>query len=129
MVGLWGPIRFRVSDSQVLTFQNLKRNVSGNWNEYERIGMKPLPQFTGPALQEITMDIVLDASLGVRPKTLIKKIERMTETGQVYPLVLGKRVFGSSRWRCVKSSEAYEILLHKGEIYRAKVSLTMKEYL
>lgn len=129
MIGMWGPIRFRVSDSKVLTFNNFKRTISATWNSSERIGLKPLPNFGGPELQELSLDIVLDASLGVKPAKLIKQIENLVESGQVYPLILGRKLIGKHRWACIKSSESLDIVLRKGEIYRANITLNFKEYL
>ena len=129
MVGMWGQLRFRVSDSYVLTFSGMKRTVSASWNENERVGLKSLPQFGGPALQELSMDIALDAGLGVKPYRLLKLIETQVESGSAYPIVLGKRLIGQNKWVCVKSSEAIEIVLKRGEIYRATVTLNFKEYI
>lgn len=129
MVGMWGQLRFRVSDSYVLTFSGLKRTVTANWNDCERTGMKPLPHFAGATLQELNMEITLDAGLGVKPAKLLKLIETQVEGGFAYPLVLGKRLIGNNKWVCVKSTEAIETVLKRGEIYRATVTLNFKEYL
>lgn len=129
MVGMWGQLRFRVSDSYVLTFANMKRTVAASWNESERIGLKAIPSFGGAVLQELSMEITLDAGLGVKPSRLLKLIETQVEKGYAYPIVLGKRLTGQNKWVCVKSSEAIEVVLKRGEIYRATVTLNFKEYL
>ena len=105
MVGLLGNIRFRVSEGHVLTFQKLKKEISSNWNTADRIGLKPLVEYGGPQLQKVSLEIVLDASLGVRPSRQLKQLERMTEAPQ-----------------------AYDVVLRGGEIYRATVSLSLQEY-
>lgn len=129
MVGMWGQLRFRVSDSYVLTFTGMKRTITATWNECDRIGLKSLSHFGGAALQELSLEITLDAGLGVKPTRLLKFIESQVESGLAYPLVLGKRLIGNNKWVCVKSSEAIEIVLKRGEIYRAVVTLNFKEYL
>jgi hypothetical protein len=129
MIGILGSLRFRVNDSRVFTFHNLKREVSASWSTMERIGQKPLSEFNGPDLQTISFDITLDASLGVKPRYLLGVLERMVETGEVNTLVIGKKMVGKNKWVITKSSEAWEVVLRGGELYRASVSLTLQEYL
>ncbi len=129
-VGSFGnQLIFRVSDETVMTFKNMKREISGNWGRMDRIGQKPLPYFQGPSLQSITMEIILDASLGIRPRRMLQRIENMVENGQAEVLVVGRQRVGKNRWVILKSSEAWDIVLQKGELYRATVSLTFQEYM
>lgn len=128
MVGLFGTIRFRVSDSRVLTFRNLKREIGADWNSMDRIGNKPLVEFGGPKLQTISFEIILDASLGVPPKTMLKRLERMTEGGEAYDLVIGNERVGNFQWVITKCSQVWNVVLRRGEIYRATVSVSLQEY-
>ena len=106
MVGILGNIRFRVSSHRVLTFQNMKREISTTWNMLDRISQKPLVEYGGADLQKISLEITLDASLGVRPKGMLR----------THP------------WVITKCSQAYDIVLRGGEIYKATVSLSLMEY-
>lgn len=128
MVGILGGLRFRVSDNRVLTFQNFKMEVSASWNTVERIGMKPLTEYGGPNLRAASFDVVLDASLGVKPKKLLTTIERMVESGEVNDLIVGKKRIGKNKWAVTKCSESWDVILRGGELYRAKVSLSLQEY-
>ncbi len=128
-VGAFGnELVFRVSDKSVMTFKSMSRTVSGKWSSMDRIGQKPLPYFQGPDLQSINMEIVLDAALGVRPRSMLQKIEKMIESGQAETLIIGRRRVGGGRWVITKSSEAWDIVLQKGELFRATVRLTLQEY-
>lgn len=129
MIGLLGSLRFRVNDNKVFTFNNMKREVSASWNTMERIGQKPISEFSGPNLQTISLDITLDASLGVRPRQLLEILERMTETGQANELVIGRKMVGKNKWVITKCSQAWDVILRGGELYRANVSLSLQEYL
>ena len=128
MVGLLGDIRFRVSDNRVLTFRNLKQEISSQWNEMDRIGSKPLVEYGGANLRKASLEIILDASLGIRPRKLLTTLEGMAESAKAYDLVLGKRRVGNRKWVITKCSEAYDIILRGGEIYKATVSLSLQEY-
>lgn len=129
MIGLLGSLRFRVNDNKVFTFNNMKREVSASWNTMERIGQKPISEFSGPNLQTISLDITLDASLGVRPRQLLEVLERMTESGQASELVIGRKMVGKNKWVITKCSQAWDVILRGGELYRANVSLSLQEYL
>lgn len=129
MIGLLGDIRFRVSDSRTLTIKKLKREISTEWNTMDRIATKPMVEYGGPKLQTATMEIVLDASLGVKPKSLLRTLDRMAEGSEAYELVLGKRMVGKNKWVITKCSEVYDVILRGGEIFKATVTLTLQEYI
>lgn len=128
MIGLLGGIRFRVSDSRTLTIKKLKREIATEWNAMDRIALKPMVEYGGPKLQTVSLEIVLDAGLGVRPKTLLRSLDRMAEGSEAYELVLGKRMIGKNKWVITKCSEVYDVILRGGEIYKATVTLTLQEY-
>jgi hypothetical protein len=129
MIGSLGTLIFMVSSSQFLTFHNFKREVSATWNTVERIGAKPLPQFGGAKLQSLSLVITLDAQLGVKPREMIEKIEKMIEAGEANPLIIGKNIVGSHEWIITKSSESWDYLLNKGELIKATVTINLQEYL
>lgn len=128
MIGLLGTIRFRVSERQVLTIKNVKREISATWNRIDRINQKPLLEYGAPNLQTVSLEITLDASLGVSPNYMLKKLETMAEAAQAYDLVLGLERIGAHPWVVIKCSQAYDVILRGGEIYKATVSLSLQEY-
>ena len=127
-IGTFGKLRFKISDREALIFQNMKRELSGKWNQMERIGQKPLVSFGGPELQKITFTVFLDAGLGVSPRDLLVEMEELAERGTAEFLIIGQRQVGSGRWVLVKSSEAWDKILNKGELLRATAELTLQEY-
>ncbi len=129
MIGSLGTLIFTVSSSQFLTFNNFKREVSATWNTVERIGTKPLPQFGGAKLQSLSLVIILDAQLGVKPREMMEKIEKMIEAGEANPLIIGKNIIGLHEWIITKSSESWDYILNKGELIKATVTINLQEYL
>ena len=127
-IGTFGTIRFKVSDQQLLTFQNFKREIAGSWSNMERIGKKPLTVFSGPELQTISFRVFLDAGLGIPPREMLEKIEDMVELGTAHYLIIGNQQVGNQRWVITKSSEIWDKILVKGELFRATVDLTLQEY-
>ena len=129
-IGSWGPgLVFSVSDEKVLTFNDMSRTVASEWATHSRIGLKDQVEYLRPALQKLTFTMELNALLGVRPRAMLDKLGEYTEMGRVYPLVIGSRRIGKNKWRITNLSEAWETVLNRGELVRAKVTVTMEEYL
>ncbi len=129
-IGNWGfDVVFSVSDQRVFTPQNLSRSIGSEWANHSRIGLKDQVEYLRPSLQKITFDMTLDAMNGVRPRATLEMLEDHCERGLVYPLIIGGRRIGKNKWRLTAVSEAWEIVMNGGELVRAKVSVTMEEYL
>ena len=129
MIGTLGPnIIFAVNDQYALTFSGMTREVSGRWATHETPGTKPRAEFLGPGLQTTSLPITLSAGLGVRPRRVLETIERMVEEGTAEYLILGFRPVGKNRFRLTGSSETWDLIYNRGELVRAKLTLTLEEY-
>lgn len=129
-VGSWGnTLVFSTSDSRILTFNNFSRTVSATWVNHSRIGKKDRTEFVCPDLQEVTFTMIFDATLGVRPRAMMDSLDAAIESGVVNPMVIGGKRVGSYRWKIKKASEAWDVFLQQGQLVRAKVNVTMEEYL
>jgi phage protein U len=129
-IGSWGTeLVFSVSDGDVLTFQNFKQTLSGTWAAHSRRGKKDQSEFIRPGLRNVTMDIQLLASLGVKPRAMIDKLEAAVTKGQVNRLVIGGRALGKNQFKITNVSEAWNYVLNGGELIAATVSVTFEEYL
>ena len=129
MIGTLGPaLIFTVSDDYVLTFDGMTRDVSSRWATHETPGVKPRAEFLGPGLQTVSLPITLSSGLGVRPRLMLDLVEQMVETGDAEYLILGFRPVGKNRFRVTGSSETWDLLYNRGELARAKLTLTLEEY-
>lgn len=130
MVGSWGnKLFFSVSDSKILTFDNFKRKISGEWATHSRAKDKDTSEFIRPGLQSVSFDMLFDATLGVRPRAMLDTLQRAVETGEYNLLVIGNRRVGDYWWKITDTSEAWENIFNRGELVTAKVTVTMEEYL
>lgn len=125
-IGNWGNyIKFQTSDDKVLTFDSFKRKVSARTAKHNVINARPKLEYLGPDLQSITFRIELNAMLGVRPRKVEEKL--IKRVGYVAPLVIGgKKV--CSRAMLTGLSDAYNIVLRKGEVLSMSIDVTMTEY-
>jgi len=116
-IGHFGKkIVFRVSDDQILTFQNMTYNLEARWGEVDRVGRYPRAQFLGPASATITMDIILDATLGIKLWPVHRAIRRALLDGEVNDLIIGTKRLGSSKWFIKSVSESWDVVWNRGEL-------------
>ena len=128
-IGNWGTdVVFSVSDLRVLTTKDVNQNVGSEWATHSRIGAKDQVEYLRPKLRKLTFTIELDASFGVRPRAVLEMLERHSELGHVFPFVIGGKRLGRYKWRMTDVGEAWETIYSRGELYRAKVNVTMEEY-
>lgn len=128
-IGSFGGIVFSVSRKKVNSFSNFKRTLNAEWKEHTRYGQKPLSQFVSLNLENITIDIHLDASLGMKPRQTIEKWEKLLGTGYHDIFVIGGEQIGKYEWKIESISEAWNTILNKGELLEADLSITLSEYL
>ena len=129
MVGtLGGKIVFEVNDSVVQTFRDMNREVTGRWAIHEVPGTKPKAEYLGPGLQSISLSVYLSATLGVNPRRVLERIERMVENGEAEWFILGSKPVGRRPFRLIASSEAWDTIYSGGELAKATVNITLEEY-
>lgn len=128
-IGNWGSvIKFEVSTRKMLTFQNMKRTVSGRWESHSILNKKPKGEFKGPDASGVTLDILLSAGHGVSPRTMINNIEAAVESGRAEYLYIGGKKVGSGKLVIESVSETWDEVWNNGELVKATVSLTFSEY-
>lgn len=94
VLGLLGVCPFYCSDSNVLTVDNFQKKMSARHAEHAVIGRKPVLEYVGQSLDEITFNIRLDAGLGTPPAVGLALLERMIQSGAGQILLLGSEYFG-----------------------------------
>jgi len=128
-VGSWGKdIVFSVDDKKLFTPSTFERSGSARWANHEIIGSKPKSEFLGPGTDQIQMDITLDINLGIKPIKIIKKLKKAKDTGKVNTLMIGTNKIGNYKWLIESMSDKWETVYSKGQLAKAKVSLSLKEY-
>lgn len=129
-IGSWGTVVvFSTSESKILTFDSFTRTVSSTWATHSRIGKKDQTEFLRPGLQKVTFTMELNALYGVRPRTILDTLAKAVEAGTVNTLVIGGKKVGANKWKITDTSEAWDIILNEGSLVKAKVNVTMEEYL
>ena len=121
-------ITFETSDKRILSPRNFKKEVSSRWASHARINKKPKRQFLGPDTVKISFVIVLDARHGVKPRKILKAIEKDVRKGTPRSIVIGGKKVISNKITINSVSETWDEVWNKGELIRATAELTIEEY-
>lgn len=129
MVGNFGSkIIFATSDRKILTFSGMTQKISGKYAKHSVIGQKDRPEFSGPGNRSVSFKIMLDVTLGIRPREIMERIEEAVENGEAEYLVIGGRPVSRNKFYISSVSEAFDVVMSHGEIARATVNVSMEEY-
>lgn len=125
----WGKtITFEVSSKKTLTFGKLKRTVSARWKVHNLIGQKPKGEFAGADASGITLEAVLAAERGVKPRKVLEELEEACENGLVDYLYVGGKKIGINKMYLESIEESWDEIWNEGELVKATVALTFAEY-
>lgn len=129
MVGTLGEIEFTVSEEQIRTFRDLSFTHSATYAEHKIIGRKGLLEFTGLNASTCTMKIYLDAAFGVNPYKELRTLYEAMNKHEAIAFTLGGQVMGGGLWVIESLNETHSIIGSGGELIRAEVSISLKEYI
>lgn len=129
MIGYYGSIVFETSDEKILTFAGLTHEVSASYGYHETIGTKPKSEFQNPNLETISFTVNLNGSFGVKPREEIEKWVNIVRDGEAYALVVGGKALGEDLWVCKSISTAWGTVFQAGELFSAKIDVSLEEYI
>jgi len=126
MVGVFGDIVFTVSSFRVLTFRDLKQDVSARYASHEVIGTKPKKEYLGPGLKGMSLTIELHSYLGTDPEGTAKYLETISENGMVCRFILGG--VNKGKYTVNSVSQSYNLIKNDGDVISLSIDLTLEEY-
>jgi hypothetical protein len=127
-IGSLGKVVFEASEKKVRTFFDLKRSASARIGTHDLIGKKPILEFVAPGLEQISMNVRLDVSLGLNPANELKTLREMRDKGEIVKFILNGEPVTENYWLIEQISEDHRQIDNKGRLLVADVSITMKEY-
>lgn len=127
-IGSYGDIVFEVSKKKTQTFNEFEREGSTRWNDHEIINLKPISEFNGPNLDEISITITLKAELGINPVKQIEKLRAMKDKGKAAPFIIGGKTISKNNWVIDRMTESHKVIDNKGNTLTAEVTLSLREY-
>lgn len=128
IIGTLGDIIFTVNNRKWHTFDELTRTTQARW-EKNNIHLKnSKAHFVGSELDTVTLDILLDVDFGMNPRTQVAKLQNYCTKGKVMTLIIGDKAEGRGKWYIDNVSEVMEQVDNRGNVLRARVKLTLGEY-
>ena len=121
-------ITFEVSSKKILTPSDLELKASGSWSYHDIISKKPRSEFNGAGLRSMSFSIVLSAEHGTKPRDTMNSIIKAVESGTVMDFALGGKAIGN-KWIIKEASNAFDIVLNKGEVAKLTTKITLEEYI
>lgn len=129
MIGYLGEVVFEVSQHQVKTFGDLRRQASVRLASHDLIGRKPLLEFTGPALESLSFSMTLSSFLGVDPVEEVKVLREIRDQGLAVSFVLDGTPQGEGLWLLEGLEETWRYIDNNGVPRVIECSLSLKEYI
>ena len=128
-LGSFGSLTFTVSDKTIRTFSDMSWDFSASYATHDRHMKADLLEYLGPDVEGLSFSMAFSVFTGVNPYNEIKKLRQMVRNGNAERLVIGGRVYGSYKWVMQKCSVELTQYDNKGNLWAAKVKVTLKEYL
>ena len=128
MIGVFGPLKFQVSNNKILTFDDMNISRSMKTAQHDVPWYKGRLEVTGEELDEVTMNIILNASLGVRPRRQAEIIRQLMHQKVAHYLVIGGLSVMDRRCIIIKMGENWKYILNGGEVPDIMIPVTFKEY-
>ena len=129
MIGSFGDVVFEVSAEKVRTFRDFQIQRSAKFAEHSIHGRKGLLEFTGLSASSASLNIRLDASLGINPKEELEALREILTKHEALPFILDGEPQGDGLWVLESIGENYEIINNKGAFIAVEVALKLKEYI
>ena len=129
MIGSFGEVVFEVSAERVRTFRDFQIQHSAKYTEHAIHGRKGLLEFTGLGASTASLNIRLDAGLGINPKKELNTLHEILTKHEALPFILDGEPQGNGLWVLESIGENYEIIDNHGTAIAVEVSIKLKEYI
>jgi len=121
-------ILFEVSPETVKTIKDFVRRNRVRFAKNDVLLRKPVSQYVGPDLDDISFKIMLKAQYGVNPRAEMTKLITIQRAGEVVSIIMGNWVQGVARWRIVNLGMPWERIDNKGNCISSTVDISFEEY-
>lgn len=127
-IGYLADIVFYTAFDYVITPSEYTRSGSARWEAHDLMHTKPVLQFVGPGLDELSFKILISKTLGQDPAVVVKKLRAYRDNGAVVPFILGGKPV-SQNYFCIGSVDETDQVFDKyARPMSITVGLSLKEY-
>jgi Phage P2 GpU len=131
MEGIFGAIIFGRTRGRIHTFYEIERKYTGRFGTHMVHLRKPLLEWAGNDLLEITMRLSLNSSWCGNPNAILAEWHFFHENAIAAPLIIGGKPMGPglSLFVITDMNEGHRHWLPGGQLISVEVSVTFKEYI
>jgi phage protein U len=131
VAGVYGAITFGRARGRIHTFEEISRRYSGRFSAHMVHLRKPLLEWAGNDLLEISMTVKLNASWCGDPLPILAEWHFFHENALAAPLVIGGKPMGPglSMFVITELQETHRHWLARGQLIAATLDVTFKEYI
>lgn len=127
-IGTLGNIVFETSTEKIRTFDNFKKKNSARFATHDVMNRKPVLEYLGPGLDNISFSMRFDVMLGVNPADEMKALREIRDKGEAVELVIGGQPVSENLWVVIDISEDWSKIDNRGNIIIANVEVSLQEY-
>jgi phage protein U len=129
--GIYGPIIFGRTQGRIMTFEDIDKKYSGRFTSHLVHLRKPLLEWAGNDLVEITMRVHLNSSWCGDPNRLLMQWHFLHENALAMPLIVGGKPMGPglSLFVITELQEKHKHWLKGGRLIAVELEVTFKEYI
>lgn len=124
-IGSFGKISFKVDEKEIKIFNNLTETKTAKFIQHERIGKKPLLQFNGFNLNELSFQIQLIQGLTGNIESDLKEINYYFSNVLTNSLFIGKKKIGN--YVIESYTVNYDMISQAGTFDIVTINLKLKE--
>lgn len=128
IIGSYAGIVFEINDLKNVTYSDFKRETTPRWDTHDILQNKPLPEFRGPGVDEISLQIKFRADFGVDPEKEMAKLREFARKGHTSLFIRGNQPISVNHWVITKATEVHKVIDNKGNVISMDVELTLMEY-
>ena len=129
MIGSLGDVVFEVSSEIVRTFKDFQIQHGARYTEHAIMNRKGLLEFIGLNAASASLNIRLDAGLGVNPAKELETLREILKNHEAVPLIFDDEIQGDGLWVLENLDEKFEVLDNHGTPIIVEASLKLKEYI
>lgn len=129
--GIFGAIVFGRARGRIHTFEEVERKYTGRFTSHMVHLRKPLLEWAGNDLLEISMSVNLDASWCGNPLPILAEWHFFHENALAAPLIIGGKPMGPglSMFVITDMQEHHKHWLDGGRLIAVELRVTFKEYI
>lgn len=130
IVGVYGTIPFSAGSMRTQTFYDQRRTYKAGWKAHEIHLQKPVGEYVGPGLIEVSFSMNLSTRWGFNPNLMLNQLHKYHEEPRAAALFISGRPAapGLGMFVITEMDEAHNFYSRLGNVIGVTVGVKLTEY-